>query len=199
MKKVIIGITGGLAAGKTTVADMFLRKGAELIDADMISHELLKEDSGIKEEIIKRFGKDIIKDGKVDRRSLGKKVFLNKSKLDELSRIIHPAIINSIKRKAEKETKAEIVIIDAPLLIEAGMQDYVDIVVVVAAKKETQIKRAVGKGVSEEEARSIIDKQVPLSEKKSVADYIIDSESDLDIVKKGVEEIWQRAQKMKKS
>ncbi|MFC1480462.1 dephospho-CoA kinase [Candidatus Omnitrophota bacterium] len=191
MSRKIIGITGGLATGKTTVADMFAAKGALKIDADEIAHNVLREDNQTRQGVIELFGDGILTERDIDRRKLAGKVFFDKDKLDNLCRLLHPVIIQRIKEEAGRFPESTVVL-DAPLLIEARLNDYVDIVVVVTAKHEDQIKRAKDRGISEEEARSIIEKQMPLSEKLKFADYIIDSDTNLDKVKEGVEKIWQK-------
>ena len=190
-KKTIIGVTGGLATGKSTVTGMFVAKGAVRVDADAISHEILKNDAGIKKEVIATFGVGTEAGGGIARRELAAKVFFNADSLAKLVRIMHPAIIQRIKEEADK-VKEGVVVVDAPLLIEAGMADFVDVVVVVTASHDTQLKRAIERGISKEEAEAIIRSQMPLFEKKRAADYIIDSDSDMETTKKGVESIWKR-------
>ena len=190
-KRVIIGVTGGLATGKTTVADMFAARGAVKIDADEIAHGLLKEDGGIKRKVIALFGKGILADGEIDRRKLAGEVFYDRGKLDMLCRALHPVIIRRIKEQAER-FPASTIVVDAPLLIESRLHEYVDVVIVVIAGYETQIKRARDRKISEEEAKNIIDNQMPLSEKVKSADYIIDNDTDLNTIKEGVDRIWQK-------
>ena len=189
MKK-IIGITGGLATGKTTVADMFVQKGAVKIDADRIAHGLLEEDQKIRDKVIDAFGEGILTGGKIDRKKLANIVFKDKDKLKKLTNILHPRIIENIKERIEKEGD-KIIVIDAPLLMEAGLEEMMDVIIVVKAERHTQIKRAVNRGISEEEAEAIIKNQMPLSEKIKKADYVIDNEEKIEKIKEGVERIWQ--------
>jgi len=187
----IIGVTGSLATGKTTVSDMFAAMGAVKVDADEIAHKLLLEDDRIKAEVVELLGSDVLTGGEIDRRKLAGKVFFDNEKLGELCRILHPEILRRIKEQAERFPE-ETVVVDAPLLIEARLNDYVDIVVVVTAGYETQTKRAQDRGISEEEAGNIIDNQMPLSEKVKFADYVIDNDGDMEAIKEGVDRIWQR-------
>ena len=122
---------------------------------------------------------------------LDKEVFLNNDKLDALSGILHPLIIQRIKDQIARREEG-IVVIDAPLLIEADLQGSVDIVVVVKADRRIQIQRAISRGFSEEEALNIIEKQMPLSEKEKFADFVIDNNGDIKITKEGVDRIWQK-------
>ena len=189
MKKKIIGVTGGLATGKTTVADMFVDKGAFKIDADKIVHKLLVEDKDIKGRIIDAFGKDILADDEIDRRKLAKVVFFDRKELDKLCAILHPEVIRNIKEETEG-AQQEVIVIDAPLLIETKLHDFVDIVVVVTASYENQIKRARERGISEQVAKNVIANQLPLTEKVELADYIIDNDGDPNKTKEGVDKIW---------
>lgn len=190
-KKIIIGVTGGLATGKTTVTDMFVAKGAVKIDADAIAHRLLDEDGAIRNQIMLAFGSDMLSGASVDRRKLASEVFFDSEKLRTLCRIMHPAIISRMTEESNK-VKEGVVVIDAPLLIEAGLAGFVDMIVVVTAGRGTQIKRATDRGISREEAERIIANQMPLAEKEKLADYIIDSDKDIAATKKGVDGIWKK-------
>ena len=191
-KRKIIGVTGGLATGKTTVADMFAAKGAVKIDADSIAHRELKENADVRREVVEILGEDILTDGVIDRRKTAKKVFFDKDKLAVFCRILHPIIIREIKEEAARH-KDQVIVLDAPLLIEAGLQDYVDVVIVVTAEYETQLKRAANRGISGEEAKNIIACQAPLAEKASLADFIIDTDKeDMKETKEGVDKIWKK-------
>ena len=187
----IIGVTGGLATGKTTVTDLFVERGAVRIDADAIAHDVLENDSEVKKKVIGLFGDAVTPGGSVDRRKLARIVFFDKEKLGKLCKITHPAII---KRIADRVQAAgdRVVVIDAPLLIESALNEEVDIVVVVTADLKTQIKRAVERGIGAEEAKNIIDNQMPLSRKEELADYIIDNDGNFEKIKEGVDRIWQK-------
>lgn len=190
-KRTIIGITGGLATGKSTVADMFVARGAVKIDADAIAHDVLEKDAGVIKSVIAAFGDDIVAAGKIDRRKLAARVFSDKDGLARLSNIMHPAIIRGMNETLSV-IKEGTVVIDAPLLIEAGLTGMVDVVVLVTASRDTQIKRATERGISKDEAEAIIANQMPLSEKEKLADHIIDSDKEIDTTKKGVDGIWKK-------
>ncbi len=180
-----------MATGKTTVTDMFVAKGAVKIDADAIAHRLLDEDGSIRNQIMLAFGSDTLNGASVDRRKLASIAFFDKDKLQVLCRIMHPAIISRMMEESQK-VKEGVVVIDAPLLVEAGLIELVDVVVLVTAGRETQMKRATGRGISREEAECIIANQMPLAEKEKLADYIIDSDKDIATTKKGVDGIWKK-------
>ncbi|MFH1665195.1 MAG: dephospho-CoA kinase [Candidatus Omnitrophota bacterium] len=188
--RTVIGITGALASGKTAVTDMFVSRGAARIDADEIAHRLLRENDMVKRKVISVFGEGIVEEGEISRRKLAAAVFPDKKKLEALCAILHPGIIREIKEKADHAAEA-VIAVDAPLLIESGMHDYVDIVVVVTADSDVLLKRATNRGISEREARDIIEAQMPLTEKIKFADYIIDNSDGRDKIKEGVDRIWE--------
>ncbi len=194
----IIGVTGGLASGKTTVTDMFVAKGALKIDADEIAHDLLRKNEKIRREVLDTFGDEILSGGQIDRGKLAKETFSDKNNLKKLCGIMHPEIIRIIKERVGAAAKS-VVIIDAPLLVEVGLHEFVDMVIVVTANRQTQLKRAIERGISKEEGISIMDNQLPLAEKAKIADYVIDNETDMEETKEGVERIWQKIQKEKPS
>ena len=189
--KRVVGVTGGLATGKTTVACLLSEKGALKIDADAIGHRILQEDNNIKEKIVDLFGEKILTDANIDRVKLRQEVFSDAERLRELNDIMHPAIVACIREKINCFEEGTL-LIDAPLLIEAGLREDVDVLIVVTAGHDTQVKRAHDRGLTEEEAMKIIDSQMPLSEKLQFADYVIDNDGDLNKTKEGVEELWHK-------
>lgn len=196
----IIGITGGIACGKTTVSQLLAKKGAIPINADEIGHQLLKSDSPIIDKLTETFGKEILDEtGDVSRKKLGAIVFNDSALLDQLNSIMHPLIIRRSRAQARKlveEDSACIVLLDAPLLIEAGAHDTVDIIVVVTTSPEIQLKRIIDRShqqnrpLTEEEAQSRIDSQMPLSEKMTYADIVIENNGSLDALKDQVDQFW---------
>jgi len=190
-KKRVVGITGGLATGKTTVANMLSAKGATKIDADRIGHRILEEDAGVKDRLVGLFGEKILTGSNIDRVKLRKEVFFDAEQMKKLNDILHPGIIASIREEINC-FKGGTLLIDAPLLIEAGMREDVDIVVVITADYETQIKRARERGFTEDEAKRVIAAQMPLSKKRRFADYIIDNDGNLKKTKEGVEKLWHK-------
>ncbi len=176
----VIGLTGSIATGKSTVSDFFRELGAYAIDLDKIVHLLLKEDRYIYKAITAHFGKKVLdKNGKIDRRKLSKKVFTNKKELNALCSLIHPLVIKILKSELSDITTKNpnaIVVVDAPLLIEAGLLDLVDTVIVVRAEVSLQIKRGIKKfRLSRGDIARRISSQMPLKEKERFADFIIDN------------------------
>ncbi len=203
----IVGITGGIACGKTTVSELLTEKGAIPINADEIGHQLLKADSPVIDELTDVFGGDILEtSGDVSRKKLGAIVFQDKTARERLNSILHPLIIQRSRRRARQlvtEDPTCVVLLDAPLLIEAGAYDTVDLIVVVIASPETQLRRtlersiAQGRPLTETEVQARIDAQMPLREKVKYADVVIENGGTLEELHKQVDELWQRIQEHK--
>lgn len=201
---IIVGITGGIACGKTTVSDILAEKGAIPINADEIGHQLLKADSPVIEALTDAFGQDILDaSGDVSRKKLGAIVFKDKAARERLNSILHPLIIQRSRAQARQRVAEDptcIVLLDAPLLIEAGAYDTVDLIVVVTASPETQLRRtlersiAQGRPLTETEVQARIDAQMPVTEKAKYADVVIKNEETLEKLHRQVDELWERLQ-----
>ena len=202
---IIVGITGGIACGKTTVSELLTEKGAIPINADEIGHQLLKADSPVIDELTDAFGRNILEaSGDVSRKKLGAIVFNDKAARERLNSILHPLIIERSRGQAHQlvtEDPTCIVLLDAPLLIEAGAYDTVDLIVVVTASPETQLRRtlersvAQGRPLTETEVQARIDAQMPVSEKVKYADVVIENEGRLEDLHRQVDALWERLQK----
>ncbi|MGB9595065.1 MAG: dephospho-CoA kinase [Candidatus Poribacteria bacterium] len=190
----IIGLTGGIASGKTAIAKIFQDLGAIVINLDSLSHNLLKNDELIKEKLIYSFGYGILNDkGEIDRQKLGRLVFDNPNYLNHLNNIIHPKVIqlsNDLAKQELAKDKSKVVILDVPLLIECNMVDKVDLVVLVYTDKETQIKRLIERGLPENEAVKRINSQMSFEEKRPFADYIINNNGSFEDTIKQIKDIW---------
>ncbi len=201
---IIVGITGGIACGKTTVSDLLAKKGAIPINADEIGHQLLKADSPVINVLTGAFGEDILDDnGDVSRKKLGAIVFKDKAARERLNSILHPLIIQRSRARARQlvaEDPQCIVLLDAPLLIEAGAYDTVDLIVVVTASTETQVQRtlergiAQGRSLTESDVQARIDAQMPLTEKVEYADVVIENEGTLVELHQQVDALWKELQ-----
>jgi dephospho-CoA kinase len=194
----IIGLTGGIVSGKSTVARMFKDLGAKIVDADKLGHKVILPQETAWKRIIKIFGKDILqKDQTINREKLGKIVFANQNLLKKLNKITHPEIIKLIKKEislAKNDSKEEkkILIIDAALIYETKIDRLMDKIIVVYLDEEEQLKRLIKRNnLSEKEALQKIKSQIPLKEKIEIADYVIDNSNSLDKTKEQVETIWQ--------
>ncbi len=190
--RLVLGLTGNIGSGKSTVARMFQELGAEIIDADKVGHGLL-EKKEVRESIVKNFGSSILdKEGKIERRKLGSIVFRDKKRLEELNSIIHPLIFSEIKRKIIF-SEAHIIIIDAAMLLEAGGDSLVDKVLVVNASYETRRKRIRESSLlSSKEVEGIIRAQFSQDEKIQRADFLIENEKSIKESKRQVERIWSK-------
>ena len=181
----IVGLTGGVASGKSVVSQILKEEGAYLVDADRIARELVQPRRSTCKKLIKAFGKEILqKDGSIDRRKLAGKIFSDPGQRDLLNRILHPRIKKEMDRQVkaigQKDPKA-IVVIDAPLLIETGYHQEMDKVIVVTTTKAQQMERLKKRAVMDQEvARRVIASQVPTEEKVKVADFVIRNEGSLE-------------------
>ncbi len=188
----IVGLTGGIASGKSTVSNLFRKYGIEIVDADKVAKEVSEKKESI-EKISNIFGKDILdSDGKIVREKLREKAFKNRELLQELNKIIHPQVMEYFKRKKEENSKDEILIFDIPLLYEAKMEYLCDKIIVVGVDVQKQIRRVVARdGSSEELAKKIIFNQMPLNEKIKKADIVIMNDGTLDELEAKVMKIYR--------
>lgn len=191
----LIGLTGGIASGKTAVSDMFVKLGAHLIDADVLARDIVKPGKIAWKEIVNAFGETILDEKKeVNREKLGKIIFNNTDKRKQLEAITHPRIIEEENRKVgelRKEFKSGMIILDAALLIEAGHQNRVDKLIVVYADRETQTKRLMARdNLNYAGSQKRLDSQMPLDEKVKLADYVIDNTRSLNETKIQVSKIY---------
>lgn len=190
-----VGLTGGIATGKSTVARILVEKGARLIDFDELSHAVEEPDGPVWKEIVRHFGEGILQvDRTIDRRRLGDIVFANRGKLDLLNRLVHPAVFKEWHRRIEEIRKVQpdaIVLSDIPLLIEAGMKPMVDLVLLVYLPPEEQIARLVVRnGYSREDAEKRIASQMPIGEKLPFADIVIRNDGSPETTQKALNDIW---------
>lgn len=196
---IVLGITGGIATGKTTVTDMFRELGAETISADEVAREVLAPGAPIIDELVERFGLSIVKsDGSIDRRALAEIVFSNPENLTALNNITHPPVIAIIEERINefrsRAGKRDILAVEVPLLIECNLMGLVDKVIVVAAEQETQLIRLTTRGLTYEEAGRRVAAQLPISEKLQFADEVVRTDTSLEDTRRQVERVWKLAQ-----
>lgn len=171
----IVGITGGIATGKSTAASFFQAKDYPVIDADKLGHEII-ERSHVKQKLRQKFGNGILNNTKIDREKLGKLVFNDPGKLQLLNSVVHPVLIAEIKKQVNS-LDCEIIFIDAALILEWGMDEFCDSVILIVANKEIQIDRLKKyRNYNTDKAKSRISAQHFLPEK---ADFIISNNSTL--------------------
>ena len=176
---ILVGLTGGVASGKSTVAKMFKRCGATVINADLLARQVVEPGNPAWRAIVKLFGKTVLnQDRSLDRQALGSIIFRNPKKRRQLERIIHPRVAREqqrLVRRIAKDKPRAVVIYEVPLLFEADVDKRVDEIIVVTADRETQIARLKKRnGLSRAEAIRRIQAQMPLSKKVRLADIVID-------------------------
>lgn len=194
-----IGLTGGIACGKSTVAAMLRAKGLPVLDADAVAREVVGPGSSGLSKVLETFGQDLLlADGTLDRKALGRKIFADVMARETLEKILHPLIRARIAslRKQLAETGHLSAIYDVPLLFEKQMQAEFDEVIVVYCKPEQQIKRLMERSqLSEREARQRLAQQLPIAVKKAGAATLFDNSEDLPYLQKQVDE-WFSKQKL---
>lgn len=193
----IIGITGGIGSGKSTVAGFLAGLGAVVIDADSVGHDILKGDTEARQQVTDAFGKSIVSsDGKIDRKRLGDIVFGNQEALLQLNRIMHPRIDRVVEEQFGQYRRqgVDTVIIEAPLLIEAGWATKVDEVWVTTAPEAVILKRLEKAGLSRAEAMARIKSQLTDDERLKNADAVINTDCGFDELDTKVGKLWQRLQ-----
>jgi dephospho-CoA kinase len=190
--KTLIGLTGNIACGKSTVLRQLERLGAYTIDADRLIHDILRKGGDAYEPVVAEFGEGIVgEDGEIDRRALGRIVFSDPAKLRRLEEIEHPIVRRVIEAQIEG-AQQPIVVLDAIKLIESGWAERCDAVWVVTCRHEQQIERLIRtRGYSQEEAEMRVDAQSPQSEKVARADVVIDNSGTLDSTWSQVHEAWR--------
>ncbi len=195
----LIGLTGGAGSGKSTVAAMFRELGATIVDADEATHAVYEPGTKGFDEIVSAFGRDYVRDGKIDRARLGDYIFTNAEARNRLNAIVHPLVREWIaQRTAEAfERGAEVVIQDVPLLFENNLQELFGATVLVYAQPETQIARLTkGRGFSLARAHAMLASQMRIDEKRQLADYVIDNEVSLDQTRGQVEVVWTKVRSL---
>jgi dephospho-CoA kinase len=191
----IIGLTGGIATGKSTVVEMLRRKGALIIDADQLAREVVEPNQTAWREIVSWLGDSVLlPDQNLDRAKIAELVFGDPQKLKILNAIIHPRVgirILELTREIEQANPGAVIVYDIPLLIEAGMQEMVDLILLVYAPRELQLKRLIERDkLTQGEAELRLVAQMPIDEKKRFAHRIIDNSGSLAETEKQVERFW---------
>ncbi|PIN69183.1 dephospho-CoA kinase [Candidatus Woesearchaeota archaeon CG11_big_fil_rev_8_21_14_0_20_43_8] len=191
----ILGITGNIGSGKSTVAFMFAKLGAQVIDADKIGHGLQKKGTGVYDRLVETFGEQILgQDGEISRSILGGMVFSDPTARLTLNSIMHPMIREEIQKIISQKEENKMVIIDAALLVEAGFLSDIHKLIVVIAKKDIRFMRLIDKGIPRERIISVMQTQSPQIELIKDADYIIDNSKTLGDTEIQVRTIWEELQ-----
>ena len=194
----VIGLTGGIASGKSTVSRMLRDLGAEIIDADRIGHEVVEPGRPALAEVISAFGPEyLLSDGNQDRSRLGALVFSDSGARSTLNRIMHPRIRAGLEERLKalqrRPPRSRIVVIEAAVLIEAKWTDGVDRVVAISAQQSTQVARLIAeRGLTLAAAEARIRSQIPLSRRLQAADEVLNGEQSLEALRGDVRRRWER-------
>ncbi len=193
---VAIGLTGGIASGKSVISSLLAERGAVIIDADRLGHESYRAGTEAFRRVVEAFGEDIVgPDGEIDRKRLGAKVFGDPSARKRLEAIVWPAIREMARERIEAERRrgSPVVVLEAAVLLEAGWQDLVDEVWVAEAAPETAIERLASRnGLSREQAEARLRAQLSNDERRRHADVVIENNGTLEDLRRRVDEAWAR-------
>lgn len=180
-RPILIGLTGGPGVGKSEIAKLLARRGAEVIHADRIGHEVLDQDDQVQRRVVNLLGTAVIgNSGRPDRQRIRAIVFQDLEKMAGYNRIVHPPLLRKLKeqlRRFEQSRRLRMVVVDAALIFEWGIADWFDIVVVADAPRQTRLRRLRQSGISHRDAIRRIALQIPQREKAQLADYVMHNNS----------------------
>ncbi|MBC8079748.1 MAG: dephospho-CoA kinase [Gorillibacterium sp.] len=193
----IIGLTGGIACGKSTVAAMLADRGAAIVDADQLARESAAPGSLGLQQIVEHFGSDMLQgDGTLDRKRLGNVIFNNESARKDLEAILHPLIrlkMHERMNELDGHQPNRLVVVDVPLLYESGMDSMFPEIMVVYVPRDIQLKRLMQRdGITEEQAQLRLLAQMPIEDKKLLADILVDNSQGLQETEQQIDKFWQR-------
>jgi len=188
----LMGLTGGLGSGKSTVARMLRERGAVILDADAFARAAVVPGSDGFRRVVARFGSDMVGgDGSLDRPKLASIVFADRAALADLEAIVHPEVRRLIADGIQENLDTDkVVVLVNPLLIEMGTHRDCDVVVVVSVSPETQVRRSVERGMAEDDVRARIAAQLPLDERSRAADVLLDNEGTIEELEREVDVLW---------
>ena len=197
MGRIIIGVTGNIASGKSETARLLQEKGCALVDADVVAHELYGYDPALVRQLGQEFGQDIVlSNGALDRKKLGSLIFGRPEAMAALNRIVHPALIKAIRERIRSSLRVmNRVVLDAALIVELGFATEVDYLVLVSASTKVRLARLMERsGLTEDEAMRRIDSQIPEEAKLQHADFVIKNETTRDYLREQVDALWEELQ-----
>jgi dephospho-CoA kinase len=188
-----VGLTGGIASGKTAVSDLLQQRGAVIIDADLLAREVVEPGTPALAAIVERFGPTVVVDGALHRPALGKVVFADPEARRDLERIVHPAVRARAAELTAAAPDGSVVVQVIPLLVETGQQGSFDTVVVVDVDPETQLRRLQARnGLSREDAESRLAAQASREERLAAADHVLLNSGGLDELERQVDDLWRK-------
>lgn len=192
----VLGVTGGIAAGKSMVTEAFRQMGAVVVGADQLAREVVRPGTRVLEKLVERFGRDILRaDGHLDRPALANLIFSDSRAREDLNAIMHPAIAELADKRLEelKARQPELIVYEVPLLFETGAEKRVDAVLVVTAREDVQLRRLMSRdGLDEEQARARLESQMPQAQKVARADYVIDNSASRDETLRQARELFAK-------
>jgi dephospho-CoA kinase len=194
----LVGLTGGVGSGKSTVAAMLRDLGADVIDADEASHAVYEPGTPGFAAVVREFGEEFVSDGRIDRRALGELVFTDDDARRRLNAIVHPLVREWMAAQTAEavERGARVVVQDVPLLFENGLERLFSSVVLVYVPEAVQIERLVsGRSFTPERARGVIAAQMPIEEKRRLAHHVVDNSGTIEETRTQVRELWARVVK----
>jgi dephospho-CoA kinase len=188
----LVGLTGGIGSGKSTVASMLAERGALVVDSDALARDAIARGSPGFDRVLELFGEDVLSPtGELDRARIAEVVFHDQEKRRALEAIVHPEVARRVAETvAEHAGTDHVVVLDSPLLIESGAHEACDVVIVVRVSDRTQLSRLVERGMNEADARARIAAQLPTEEKAALADVVIDNEGTLGELAQEVGRRW---------
>ena len=191
----LVGLTGNIASGKSTVATLLARHGAVIVDADQLAREAVRPGSPALQRIVERWGAGVLApDGGLDRAALRHRVFSEREELEALNEIVHPEVqrLRDERVAAARAAGARVVVCDIPLLFEKHLVEQFDLIVLVDAPRPLRLERLVAdRGLHEAEAMEMIAAQMPAELKRARSDYVIDNVSDRETLASRVDELWK--------
>ena len=190
-----VGLTGGIGAGKSTVADLFSKRGAVVIRSDELARQVIEPQTPGFKQVTLRFGNEIVNDeGSIDRAKLAQVVFNDDVALKDLENIVHPLVRERTNQLMSEQTSETIIVNEIPLLLEKKMESLFDFLVIVISSEKNRLERLSQKGVSEDQAKARMAKQVNDQDRKAAADFLIVNDGNLDQLEADVQKIWQTLQ-----
>jgi dephospho-CoA kinase len=191
----LVGLTGGVGSGKTTVAEMLRELGAQVVDADEAAHAVYEPGSPGFDAVVREFGAEFVEGGRIDRSRLGELVFRDDDARRRLNSIVHPLVRDwmALRTAEAAERGAEVVVQDVPLLFENGLERLFSTVVLVYVPEEVQVERLVsGRGFTPERARAMIAAQMPIENKRGLAHHVINNSATREETLAQVRAIWKQ-------
>jgi dephospho-CoA kinase len=188
----LVGLTGGIGSGKSTVARMLAARGAVVLDSDVLAREAVEPGTSGFDAVVARFGDGVVgSDGSLDRHALASIVFADDVARADLEAIVHPAVQRAIAEAVAAHAHTDdVVVVDSPLLIETGAHEGFSVVVVVTASADARVARLVERGMAEADVRARMSAQMPLEEKAAVADLVVDNDGSEAELEERVDRLW---------